>query len=390
MKPKSASLFILFIIVVLGQGCMLLSSQNKDDKDSSQFKGNTSKKGLCWVAGDSIANHNITQITAIGANWISQTPFGSMKSYSDPYVKGRFKDAWWGENDSGIAMTAKMAKAHGIKTMLKPHIWISGNREKWRSDIEMNSEEEWDQWFESYGEWILHYAQVANDAQLEALCIGTELHMTTKHHPEKWRALIRKIRTIYKGELTYAANWYKEYEDITFWDDLDYIGIQAYFPLSSKDYPNEKELLSSWGKHKKDLKRISNKFGKKIVFTEIGYKNTSDAAKEPWTWPQDMDETIKISQETQNLCYTALFESLWNEPWFDGLFIWKWFHTTYEYETYEAQRKVMDARREAWYKSKNKKIRTSIKFTPQGGPALEILKHWYSKDTVTTHINQLH
>lgn len=45
------------------------------------------------------------------------------------------------------------------------------------------------------------------------------------------RRLIRQIRRVYHGPLTYAANWSGEYKQIRFWDALDYVGIQAYFPL---------------------------------------------------------------------------------------------------------------------------------------------------------------
>ena len=48
---------------------------------------------------------------------------------------------------------------------------------------------------------------------------------------------------MYSGKLTFGANWYLEYEDVTFWDDLDYIGIQAYFPLTKKENQGVDELV---------------------------------------------------------------------------------------------------------------------------------------------------
>jgi len=339
-----------------------------------------SMKGLCWVAGDSIAQHNIDQITDIGSNWISQTPFGWMNGHDSPEVVLSNDRAWWGETDRGVIHTAKLAKASNVKTMLKPHIWLRRSGDKWRSDIAMNSVEEWDKWFESYSDWILHYAQVAEKGKIEALCIGTELYQTTKQHPDKWRKIIADIRKVYSGQLTYAANWYKEYEEITFWGDLDYIGIQAYFPLTKKENPSQKELMKSWKKYKKGLAKISKKYDKKIVFTEIGYKNTHDAAKEPWTWPQDMDNTVQISDEIQSNCYAALFESLWKEEWFDGLFIWKWFHSTHAFEDFDSYFEARFERRKAWAKKRNKTIRQSVYFTPQRGEAMNLLSDWYLKN----------
>jgi hypothetical protein len=40
-----------------------------------------------------------------------------------------------------------------------------------------------------------------------------------------------EIRKIYTGKLTYAANW-DDFDKVPFWKELDYIGIDAYFPLS--------------------------------------------------------------------------------------------------------------------------------------------------------------
>ena len=336
-------------------------------------------KGLCWVAGDSIGYHNIEQVEDIGANWISQTPFGWMSSFDSPEVILNNERAWWGETDKGISFTAELARKAGVKTMLKPHIWLRRSGDKWRQDIEMNSKEEWDQWFDSYGSWILHYARLAQSAKIEALCIGTELHQTTRQHPDQWRKIIKDIRSVYDGELIYAANWYKEYEEVEFWDDLDYIGIQAYFPLSKKTNPEKEELIRAWHKHRKKLEKVAKRFRKKIVFTEIGYKNTADAAIEPWTWPQDMDHSIAISSETQLSCYQAVFESTWEEPWFGGMFIWKWFHTTYAYQDFEEYFVGRHERRKARAKQRGRKLPPPIYFTPQRTEAIEELRKWYSQ-----------
>ena len=337
-----------------------------------------SMKGVCWVAGDSIAGHNIDQIMDVHANWISQTPFGWMESHQSTKVVLNNERAWWGETDKGLAHTAELARASGVKSILKPHIWLRrGEDGKFRADIKMKSKEEWDDWFQSYQDWILHYAKLAEASEMEALCIGTELHQTIKH-PDRWRSIIREIRKVYSGQITYAANWYHEYQDVTFWDELDFIGIQAYFPLSSQKNPDKKALIKSWSKHKKDLKKLSKKYNKKIVFTEIGYKNTADAAKDPWTWPQDLDHSVERSDETQIVCYHALFESLWHEPWFDGLFIWKWFHTTYKHENYQDYFIARQERRKQWAKRRGRELGPQVYFTPQHSPAaMEVMGEWY-------------
>ncbi|MDA8692778.1 hypothetical protein N9L92_01860 [Saprospiraceae bacterium] len=336
-----------------------------------------SMKGVCWVAGDSVAEHNIIEISEIGVNYISQTPFGWMEGHQNPVVHGNFDRAWWGETDKGITETSELARAKGIKSMLKPHIWLHASNGSWRSDIAMKSEEEWTQWFDSYESWILHYAQLAEDAEIESLCIGTELHQTIKR-TDDWRHIIAEIRKIYHGEITYAANWYQEYNDVKFWDDLDFIGIQGYFPLSKKDNPTKKDLLDGWAKHVGDLESLAKAENKKIVFTEIGYKNTSDSAKEPWVWPRAIDSTVIRSDDLQKICYEALFEAFWDKPWFDGIFLWKWFHSTHKFEDYSKYKVYRDSVRAERAKRRNRPIsRNQIQFSPQGLEAMDVVAEWY-------------
>ena len=151
----------------------------------------------------------------------------------------------------------------------------------------MADEAQWQEWFNNYRTFILHYAQLAEQEKMEAFCIGTELHKPAVTHEQAWRDLIKDIRKVYTGQLTYAANWYLEYEQIKFWDALDFIGVQAYFPLTKKNNPSfSKNLKKGWQKHLQDIAKIARQYKKPIVFTEAGYKSTPDAAIEPWTWPE--------------------------------------------------------------------------------------------------------
>ncbi|MEL6390613.1 MAG: hypothetical protein AAFQ02_10645 [Bacteroidota bacterium] len=370
----TASIFGLIIVYVVFTH-LLQTSHISDPIEVSP-----KMKGVCWVGGDSIAAHNISQVKEIGVDWISQTPFGWMKGIDSPVVVGGFERAWWGEADRGLRHTTKLASAQGVKTILKPHIWLRSDDGKWRPDIAMNSEAEWQAWFESYGDWMMHYAVLAEELGIELLCIGTELHQTTKTHPEEWRQMIRQIKAVYSGELTYAANWYEEVIDVAFWDELDYIGVQAYYPLTRKTLPTRHDIEKGWKKPIRTLSELSKSYGKPVIFTEIGYKNTADAAREPWTWPQQMDDRIERSENTQIECYEGMFNALWDEPWLAGIFIWKWFHTTHRYEDPEIYWQAQEERRRNWAKKRGRTYKPrDIYFTPQRTGAIDVLRHWYQR-----------
>jgi hypothetical protein len=307
-------------------------------------------KGVCWVGSRSpLIGAELDALKATGADAISQTPFGWQKDKNSPEITYKLENdrQWWGESSRGIQATMDSSARHDIMNMLKPHLWVSGS---WPGDIEMTSEGDWASWFTNYTGFILDYARLAESHKIPMLCIGTELEMTSSRTSE-WRKLIAQVRTVYKGKLTYAAN-FTEFERVEFWDDLDYIGIQAYFPLSTINNPTLSDLKLGWKKPLVKIENIVKQYNKPVIFTEIGYCNTIDAAREPWIWPSERKE-VELSENIQALCYEAFFETAWEKSWMAGVFFWKWYP---------------DGR----YRDPD--------FTPQGKKAEQVMQKYFSMD----------
>lgn len=325
-------------------------------------------KGFSWEATDSVDLEHIQTIMPYHANWIAQTPFGWQAHINDPEMVFQNNRGYWGERDNGLIHTTQVADSAGIQTMLKPHIWMHRNSGGWRSDIEMKSEEDWKLWFQNYEAFILHYARLAEEQQIPLFCIGTELYKCASKREQDWRQLIAKVRQVYSGKLTYAANFYKEYESIQFWDDLDYIGIQGYFPLTKKEDPNLEELMEGWRPHYKSIKKFARKWNRPVIFTELGYRSMRNAAIEPWAWPNGMEfSDADVSDEVQALCYEAFFNMFWKEDWVAGVFFWKWSRRNYKPEAY-TQRMEQRRRRDT----------SPIDFSPKD-KALEVVQNWFSE-----------
>ena len=318
------------------------------------------QRGVSWVGGDSITAVELAPLRKNHVTWLAQMPFGWQARATEPVIRssyGRPRGRWglWGESDAGLVHTARLARSRGIHTLLKPHLWVGG-RSAWPGDINMHSAADWDAWFVSYAAFMLHYAALAEAEHFEGLCIGTELqHATEPAHSNAWRGLIKQIRRVYHGPLTYAANWSGEYEQIRFWDALDYVGIQAYFPLSTQPNPPLDSLLRGWQPHLRKLAQWQKKIKKPVVFTEVGYKTTPDAAARPWEWPERLATVAPADEATQARCYEALFRACWGLPWLQGLFVWKW------YPSLQA----------------NGPARRHADFTPQHKPAEAVLARWY-------------
>ena len=259
-------------------------------------------------------------------NWITLVPYSGQKDVDSPtliYHRGNRLDLV--RRDSVWSHQIEVAHSQGFKVFLKPHIWIHSPSEgKWRSDIFPTNEEDWRLWKKNYREFILLYAKIAEENNVELFCVGTELSRLTIEKSQFWKTLIKDIRHIYSGKLTYAANWSSEYEKITFWEDLDYIGIQAYFPLTKNTYPSVEQISEGWQKHLISMKCLHKKYNRKILFTEMGYKSTADSAIKPWEWIENYtDHKDLVSYETQVNCYKAFFDEVWNKEWFQGVHVWQ-------------------------------------------------------------------
>ncbi|MDE3258144.1 MAG: glycoside hydrolase TIM-barrel-like domain-containing protein [Gemmatimonadota bacterium] len=353
------------VIVIVG--CVLSTGALWADTKNPASPASTLKekhRGVCFVAGPGRpADAAFDRLAALNVNWISQTPFGWQQSAGSPEVvlatSGRI---WWGESDEGLADAARRARNLGIRTILKPHVWIRDRSDgRWRGNIDFSTPEEWDRWWASYRHLILHYAELAESAGMEALCIGTELRSAVLNRPDAWRRLIADVRAVYGGELTYSANWYREFEEVPFWDALDYIGLQVYFPLadSAAAALTLDDLKAAWAPHVKLIEAMQQRVGKPVLFTEVGYRSTADAAVEPWIWRS----AAPVDLELQAACYEAMFRTFWRKPWFAGTHVWKWFP---EGSTQFGGRR---ARRHALQRERG--------FTPQGKPAEEVLARWY-------------
>ncbi len=327
-------------------------------------------RGVCWVGGSRLVDS--TMMNALSknhVNWISQTPFGWQRGYNNPQIGNNIGNerAWWGERDEGLKVTTRLARERGIKTILKPHIWLRDNEGKWRGEIAMDSEEDWQKWFADYEKFILHYARLAEAENMEMLCIGTELHKTCIEREQDWRKLIAKIRSVYSGDLTYAANFSQEFEEVAFWDELDYIGVQAYFPVATSENPTVEEVRQGWQPHLEKLEAFSKRYQKPILFTEAGYKSTKNSGIEPWAWPQRLSEEERqtiYSEEAQATLYEAMFREVFDKPYIAGIHLWKW------YPSQERTSSNTSERQRQFY---------NIDFTPQGKKAEEVMAEWFAK-----------
>ena len=247
----------------------------------------------------------------------------------------------FGRSSSDRDIMAAIERAHknNIKVCLKPMVDCRDG--VWRAYINFADSDfagrdiYWDKWFESYGNFMKYYAELAEETGCEMLCIGCEMSGTERKE-EHWRKLIAQIRQIYSGKLIYNTNHGRE-DEVKWFDAVDYIGTSAYFPVAKEGGASSEEMQKTWQWVREQMYKVYQKWQKKIVFIEIGCRSARGCATMPWDFthtdlPHDEDEQANF--------YDSCLSVFANEDWFGGMFWWDW--STYIYDDKETASKDND------------------------------------------------
>lgn len=257
-------------------------------------------------------------------------------------------------------------------------ILISKGFDTWRARFNpINSEK----WFKEYKKFLNHYLQIAKEYNVDVFTIGTELvSMTRPVYLNKWKSIVNALRSSgYKGKIVYTAHEHeifgvKKFEigdkwknpnqltviPITdqkinplekqsirkFWSLFDYISMTVYFELGgqlarniewNKIPPTDKNgepslLIQKWEEKAEELRRWKKELrldGKKVFFGELGYRSVDYGHYKPYLPDVPIFDTPEIkteniyNSENQLNCYYAMFKTLNNIDWLEGVFLWE-------------------------------------------------------------------
>lgn len=287
--------------------------------DASVVRGMTiSCQTWGWEWGSPGFAGELEELHELGVNWVAIHPYARIRK--DGSVSYREIDL---ENPpKHLAGAIQTAHERGLSILIKPHLAYWGSGFSWRGEIKFEDPVALANFHKSYAKWITTLAEVTRDA--DAFCVGTELEGLVAS-PEPWRKLIAQVREKTSAHLTYAANW-SEYGEVSFWDALDVIGLQAYFPISEAVSPTEGDLRRGWRQVLSELETLHEKWKKPIVFTELGYNRSLNAAAKPWEYSRARGADVKSAVQLQTRCTKIALEMLGEErDWLRGVFLWKWF-----------------------------------------------------------------
>lgn len=269
------------------------------------------RAGQIWGSPD--MEQSLRDLRSIGVRWVSIHPYAGVRNDGNIRFRKTIDTPY-------LSRAAQLVAEAGMKLFLKPHLAYWGSFE-WRGAIDFgNDASAWDRFFEGYSRFIVDQARFAETHDVPLFSIGVEYERTTRFE-DRWRRIIAAVRDVYSGEITYAANW-DSLHKVPFWDAVDLIGVNAYFPLAERAAPDREAVDRAWGEPLEQLSRLSHRHGgKPVVFAEIGYARSQTAATAPWE--AAVHDTPTVRELRKTLIDVALVKTE-STPFIAGIFWWKW------------------------------------------------------------------
>ncbi|HMA37731.1 MAG TPA: glycoside hydrolase TIM-barrel-like domain-containing protein [Chloroflexia bacterium] len=322
-----------------------------------------------WGPDFSVANPSIAGAAALDANWVALVSHWYVAS-AVPYSGGGiFREEGAVDNgqrrtasDESLGQAIDTAHALGLKVLLKPHVdWRESP--SWRGYIYFDDQQAPGgraDWWASYRAMIGDTVRLALDHGAEGICIGTEFWSINKEpgSAAEWTRIIQQIRALgYRGQLTYAANWGAFGADAEYnrpglagvWQQLDFVGVDAYYPISDARDPTLDALVAGWHQgpppvqqdNVAELTKLHEQTGKSIVFTEIGYPAIDYGAKNPGG-----DDAGPENLALQSRAAQAVYQVWGDVPWWGGALWWQYGPVA---NTHSLQgRPILDQLRQLW------------------------------------------
>jgi hypothetical protein len=281
--------------------------------------------------GDAASGLAMQQIAATGANSIEIVPRIWTQSRTSSAV---FADPNKTESDASLIRGILNAEKAGLAVVLKPD--ITGLDHTMSSSLAPGDIAAF---FATYKAEIVHLAQIAQETGVATFVIGNELGgLTTAPYLSYWTDIIQAVRAVYHGEVTYAAATDEAYK-VSFWNQLDAIGVNTYPPLAvSGSTPTVQDIVAAWhqappasawwaptfdGESPYDfISSLASRYGKPVLMTEAGYLSLDYNGQISGDWQL----TGALDTEEQAAAYQA-FMQVWGPSagtWLQGVEFWDW------------------------------------------------------------------
>lgn len=268
-------------------------------------------------------------IAGTGANSVEITPRIWTSTATSNVV---FNEPSKTESDASLIQGIQNAHADGLAVILKPNISTldrHGSSDLAPTDVAA--------FFASYKAEVVNLAKIAQQTGVEVVALGNEMSsLSGAQYKSYWTDIIHSVRAVYSGELTYAAAT-DEASKVSFWDELDTIGVNTYPPLAVPDKPTVADIVNAWNQVPASpywakafnhlspvdfLHSLAEQYGKPVLMTEAGYRSIDYGSTITGNW----QSSGAMDLQEQASAYAA-FLQVWSSqggPWLEGVEFWQW------------------------------------------------------------------
>lgn len=215
-----------------------------------------------------------------------------------------------------------------------------------------------DLWFENYCAVTRHYTRIATRCSCEAYGLDSELNNLVPF-TDHWMKVVETARTGFKGHLTTSLINAQQFlpllkENPKHWFyALDSVGTSMYRPASKNGGGTVDEMIAYLADDVRQCREFAGIYGKNFYFGECGCCATESASMRPYFW----NNGKKYDGGEQAKYLDAVIRAFSAEPWWHGMFWWKWDEQNYRPQFHDDP---------AGDKG----------FTIDGKPAAEVMKQW--------------
>ena len=292
-------------------------------------------------------------------------------------------------NDASVVRYLAELKKRGLKVLFYPMFFMDTPKKPWRGHVKGNAKDI-NAFFnkkDGYNNFIIHYANLLKD-HIDAFIIGSEMIGITTIMDESGNfpavneliELARQVKKIVGDDVkvTYAADWSEYHHNSSGWyhldplwssEYIDFVGIDAYFPLTNMKDSNisEEDIKKGWEsgegydyisgandkRHSIDSKYAWKNLrhwwenehinpdgqksawipkSKKIWFTEYGFPSIDKAPNQPNVFfdPKCSDGGVPRNSnsdtnfELQRTCIKATLDYWKDSEFLEKTFLWTW------------------------------------------------------------------
>ncbi|MCC6647349.1 MAG: hypothetical protein IT374_17470, partial [Polyangiaceae bacterium] len=111
----------------------------------------------------------VAEARALGATWVSLTPFGRVLDLSPTGVALGF-EAPFAQNRAAVLAAIRQARVAGLKVLVVPHLWVESGG--WRALVDPGSDAGWAAWAAAYRRFAVTWAEVAREGGAEMFAVG--------------------------------------------------------------------------------------------------------------------------------------------------------------------------------------------------------------------------